>query len=128
MSASRARPTLFSNQDAFIEYSGEYHSEYTVIKESDDGFKARRNISEIITTTETCADILPHTREMFRTIADIVASDTTEDTTEDTFIDESEEADDSKCISFGDVLVGKEKPPMMSSSPGIGLLSFFQNL
>ena len=31
-------------------------------------------------------------------------------------------------ISVGDVLVDKEKPPITSSSPGIGLLSIFQNV
>ena len=63
---------------------------------------------------------------MFRTIADSVASDTT--IAEDTFIDESEEADVDQYISVGGVLVDKEKPPIMPSSQGIGLLSFFQNL
>ena len=33
-----------------------------------------------------------------------------------------------KGISAGDVLVDKEKSPQMSSSPGIGPLSFFQNV
>ena len=46
---------LFSNQDAFIEYSGAYNSEYSD-KERDDGFKSRCNIiSEITTTTEICS-------------------------------------------------------------------------
>ena len=40
----------------------------------------------------------------------------------------SQEAVVDRYISTGDVPVDKEKAPIMSSSPGIGLLSFFQNL
>ena len=43
-------------------------------------------------------------------------------------IDESEKADVGQHISVGGVLVDKEKPPIMPYSQGIGLLSFFQNL
>ena len=40
----------------------------------------------------------------------------------------SQEAVVNKGISVGDVLVDRGKDPIMSSSPGIGLLSFFQNV
>ena len=40
----------------------------------------------------------------------------------------SQEADVGQYISMLDVLVAKETAPIMSSSAGIGLLSFFQNL